>query len=341
MKKNLLNPVLILVLATIPALFAKAQQPSDSKTSTAPTSTGSAISQSAPRTGSPGGARYRIGAGDVLDIRIFNRPNLSRDAVRVEGDGNIRMPLIAGDIKAACKTEGELAKDIATGYLKYYRNPQVDVFIKEYHAREVAVIGAINQQGRYQMQRRIRLLELLTYAKGLTDKAGQTINIIHGNNPEICDGSANSEGDLAASFLSLRLSDTMRGDEKANPYMQAGDTVTVPEADQIYVVGNVYAPKTVPLKEPISVSSAVAMAGGVLRDSKTDQVRIVRQLPGTGTKSEIIVNLQAINRKKAEDVMLMPNDIVEVPTSSGKELLRSLLGAVAPAASQLPIRVIP
>src|SRR5262245_29219720 len=108
--------------------------------------------------------RYRIGPGDVLDIRVFNRPQLSRDSVRVEGNGMIRMPLIEGEIQAACKTEGELAQDIRTGYLKFYRNPQVDVFIKEYHAREVAVIGAINDQGRYQMQRRIRLLELLTYA---------------------------------------------------------------------------------------------------------------------------------------------------------------------------------
>src|SRR5712692_10030437 len=124
------------------------------------------------------GDRYRIGPGDVLDIRIFNRPQLSRDAVRVEVSGMIRMPLVDGEIQAACKTEGELAQDIKTRYLKFYRNPQVDVFIKEYHAREVAVIGAINEQGRYQMQRRLRLLELLTYAKGPSDKAGQTINIV-------------------------------------------------------------------------------------------------------------------------------------------------------------------
>src|SRR5216683_4713482 len=63
--------------------------------------------------------RYRIGPGDVLDIRIFNRPNLSRDAVRVESSGIIRMPLIEGEIQAACKTEGELAKEIASRYLKY------------------------------------------------------------------------------------------------------------------------------------------------------------------------------------------------------------------------------
>jgi polysaccharide export outer membrane protein len=102
--------------------------------------------------------RYRIGPGDVLDVRIYNRPQLSRDAVRVEGNGMIRMPLIETEIQAACLTEGELAKEIATRYARYYRNLQVDIFVKEYQSRQVAIIGAVNEQGRFQLQRRIRLL---------------------------------------------------------------------------------------------------------------------------------------------------------------------------------------
>jgi polysaccharide export outer membrane protein len=284
--------------------------------------------------------RYRIGPGDVLDIRIFNRPQLSRDAVRVEGAGVIRMPLIEGEIMAACKTEGELAKEIATRYLKFYKNPQVDVFIKEYHAREVALIGAVTEQGRYQLSRRMRLLELLTYAKGPSEKAGETVNIVRGSKPDICEANSHSVDD-ASGFISLRLNDTLRGEEKANPYVQAGDIVTIPEAAQVYVVGNVYSPKPLPMKDPISVSRAIAMAGGPLRDSKTDRVRIVRQQAGSAARSEIYVNLNAIARKQAQDVMLQANDIVEVQESTGKSIIRSLLGVVAPSLSQLPVRVIP
>jgi len=123
--------------------------------------------------------RYRIGPGDVLDVRIYNRPQLSRDGVRVEGNGIIRMPLIEGDIKAVCLTEGELAKEISTRYARFYKNLPVDVFIKEYNSQQVAVIGAVNDQSRFKLQRRVRLLELLTYAKGPSNKAGQTINIVH------------------------------------------------------------------------------------------------------------------------------------------------------------------
>jgi len=284
--------------------------------------------------------RYRVGPGDVLDIRMFKHPELSRDGVRVDGGGMIRMPLIEGEISAACKTEGELAKDIASRYLKYYRNPQVDVFVKEYHSREVAVIGAINDQGRYQMQRRITLLELLTFAKGPSDKAGQTINIVRGPQSALC-GTNGEQTDEANAFISLRLNDTLRGDAKANPYIQPGDIVTVPEADQVYVIGNVYHPQALSMKDPITVSRAIAMAGGPLQDAKTDHVRIVRQQPGAATKTEIVVNLGAISRKQAEDIGLQANDIVEVPTSTGKSLIRSLLSAVAPAAAQLPVRVIP
>ncbi len=284
--------------------------------------------------------RYRIGPGDVLDIRIYNRPQLSRDAVRVEGNGMIRMPLVDNDIQAACRTEGELAREIASKYTRYYKNLQVDVFIKEYHSRQVAVIGAVNDQARFQLQRPIRLLELLTYAKGPSPKAGQTINVVHSSAPGICKQQDEAADDKTA-LTSYKLSDTLMGDPGANPYLEPGDIVTIPEADQVYVVGNVNAPVTIPLKEPISLSRAIAMAGGVRQDTKKDKIRVLRQTPGSSAKQELIVDLAAIEKKRAEDPMLQANDIIDVPQSAGKSFLRSLIGGVVPSVSQLPVRVIP
>ena len=282
--------------------------------------------------------RYRIGPGDVLDIRVYNRPNLSREGIRVEGNGMFRMPLIETEIQAACKTEGEIAKELSTLYSKFYRNLQVDVFIKEYHSKQVAIIGAVNEQSRFELQRRVRLLELLTYARGPSSKAGQTINIVHSTAPSLCRVNNNDE---IAAFSSYKLSDTMIGDPKANPYLESGDIVTVPEADQIYVVGNVYTPLTIPLKEPITLSRAIAMAGGTKQDTKKDKIRIVRQEPGSLAKKEMIVDLSAIEKKQAEDVALVPNDIIDVPLSTGKSLLRGLVMGGAQSVTQLPIRVIP
>jgi len=283
--------------------------------------------------------RYRIGPGDVLDIRIYNRPQLSREAVRVEGSGMIRMPLIENEIQAVCLTEGELAKEISTRYARYYKNLQVDVFIKEYHSKQVAIIGAVNEQSRFELQRRVRLLELLTYAKGPSTKAGQTINIVHSTAVSPCKPA--DDTDTSAAFSSYKLSDVLQGDPKSNPYLEAGDIVTLPEADQVYVVGNVFMPLTISLKEPITLTRAIAMAGGLKQDTKKDKIRILRQEPGTTIRKEITVDLSAIEKKSSEDLALAPNDIIDVPTSAGKSFLRSLVQGVVPGVGQLPVRVVP
>ncbi len=283
--------------------------------------------------------RYRIGPGDVLDIRIYNRPQLSRDGVRVEGSGMIRMPLIEGDIKASCLTEGELAKEISTRYAKFYKNLPVDVFIKEYQSQQVAVIGAVNDQSRFRLQRRVRLLELLTYAKGPSTRAGQTINIVHSSASSPC--KPTDESDSASAFTSYKLSDVLQGDPKSNPYLEAGDIVTIPEADQIYVVGNVVSPVTIPLREPITLTRAIAMAGGLKQDTSKDKIRVLRQEPGSTVRKEMTIDLTAIEKKSSEDLALLPNDIIDVPTSAGKSFLRGLFQGFVPSVGQLPVRVVP
>jgi len=89
------------------------------------------------------------------------------------------------------------------------------------------------------------------------------------------------------------------------------------------------------------VSRAIAMAGGAKQDTQKDKVRIVRQQPGSMTKNELIVDLSAIEKKRADDVVLMPNDIVDVPLSNGRSLLRGLLTGGTQSVTQLPVRIIP
>lgn len=282
--------------------------------------------------------RYRIGTGDVLEVRVFNRPQLSREAVRVDGLGKIRMPMIEGEIQAGCRTESELAKEIATAYLKYQRNPHIDVFIKEYNSKPVAVIGAVAKPGQFQLQRPVRLLELISFAGGPLERAGQHLLVVHDPGAPSCAGGLDEN---AANLSAYDLNDTIKGDTSSNPYVRPGDVITIQEAEQVFVVGNVYRPASIALKEPVTVSRAIAMAGGALPDSKSDKVRIVRQVKGSTTKTEMIVDLKAIEKRQAEDVVLLPNDIVDVPTSTGKRVLRNLVNAIAPAASQFPLRIIP
>ncbi len=282
--------------------------------------------------------RYRIGPGDVLEVRVQRAPDLSRDAVRVDQRGMIRMPMWDDDIPAACLTEGELAKNIAKIYLEYKREPHVDVFVKEFQSQPVAVIGAVRGPAQFKLQRPVRLSELLSFAGGPSEAAGQTVQVIHAGGPSLCDQNANTEGDA---FVSYKLSDTLRAVPEANPFVQSGDLIQVPNADQVYVLGNVLRPLAIPLKEPLTISRAIAIAGGTGPSTKKDRVRIIRQLPGSTAKQEIRVDLTAIEKNKADDVLLLANDVVDVPASATRSILRSLVGTIAPTVGQLPIRVIP
>lgn len=319
--------------------------PASARQSPPPTD-GAAATQAAPQEARPadrsGDSVYRIGPNDVLDIRVFNKPMLSRESVRVDARGAIRMPLIEGEIQAVCLTEHELAREIARLYLKYQRNPQVDVFVKEYNSQPAMVIGAVNTPGQFKLQRRVRLLELLALAGGPAERAGRNVHVIHAADSFACGARPGhpAEGQAeAANVNAYNLGDILRGDASANPFVRAGDVITLPNADQVYVVGNVIRPASLPLREPLTVTQAIASAGGVGPEAKKEKVRISRQPRAGGAKTEIVVDLNAIARKKAEDVLLEPNDIVEVPTA-GINIFKQIVGTIVPTVARLPTTVV-
>ena len=103
---------------------------------------------------------YLLGPGDVLDIRVFGQPDLSSTA-QVDSDGNLSsLPFLDLPIKAKCRTEKDVQKDITTAYGKFINNPQVSVRITERNSRQPAtVFGAVRQATRVEMKRKVRLNE--------------------------------------------------------------------------------------------------------------------------------------------------------------------------------------
>jgi len=283
--------------------------------------------------------RYRIGPGDSIIITTLGYAELSAEA-RVDSKGLILLPMIEGPIRASCYTEGELAQEIAKRYLKYLKQPDVRVFVKDF-GQTVAVIGAVHSPGRFQLQRRVQLLELLAFVNGPSDKAGQTVQIIHAGYAPACSTSAGGASDDSDSpLVALKLSDVMRGSEQANPFVRPGDIVTVPEADQYYIIGNVPKPAVYPLKEGLTIGQAILMAGGTLPDSNTKKVRIVRN-SAEGKKTEIFVDLKAVAKEQTADVILQPNDIIEVPRAGGVTMtLKGMFKSMIPMVTNLPMRVV-
>lgn len=320
----------------------------------------SATAQTADAQRSSAAEQYRIGPRDVLSIRVA-APEIiqqfSAESLEVNECGMI--PLLSvqneeqNEVRAAGLTTGELQERLRKFYTKYKRNPQVVVKVREYNSQPVAINGAVVKPGQFQLRRPVRLLELLQfYAGGPTERSGGSIQIARVPAFGMCEPAAATAEVAAAqahavedaslpSFLNFKLEETMKADERSNPYLQPGDVITLPEAKEAYVVGNVLRPGPVVLKDDrLTVSRAIAMVGGTMPDSKKERVRIIRQEADGAGSREIFVDLKAIDKHQAEDVALMPNDIIDVPVAGGKRVLRSLVGAVVPSVGQLPVRVI-
>ncbi len=305
---------------------------------------------------------YRIGPGDTLEIRVFGQPEMSKD-FRVDNQGRIRPVFIKEDLTVACMTELQVARMLEEKYSKYLRTPMVDVFVKDFQSQPIAVIGAVMQPGRFKLQRRIRLLELLGQAGGVNGNSGTTINLIRSQEYNYCrnptgvavpvavakqdakpDEAANGEKStdeaFAGQLITLNLRDVLLGTPETNIYVEPGDTISVPDADQVFLVGGVMRPGPIVMRQTLRLSEAIGMAGGFFTDVSKNKIRVSRQIAGSTQREIQTIDFEAIEKKKAEDLILRPSDVIEVPASTVKGIGRSLLGLIAPTAGQLPLRVI-
>jgi protein involved in polysaccharide export with SLBB domain len=112
--------------------------------------------------------------------------------------------------------------------------------------------------------------------------------------------------------------------------------VTVLEAEEAFIVGNVNKPTTISLREPITLTQAIAKAQGLDDTAKTDKVIIQRQASGTQAKTELAYNLKDIRDKKIPDPLLQANDIVEISNDKNKSIKKGifdLFRSIAPTAA--------
>jgi len=299
-----------------------------------------AIAQTTPDELPADNGNYKIGAGDVLSVMVLKQTILTQDALRVSNEGTIRMPMLDEPISAACRTEAQLSTEIANRYKRLILNPQVYVTVKEFKANPVAVIGAVNSPKSFQLQRPTRLFQILSEVNGPSPNAGQFIQIFRDRNLKRCEETpietlqgSSGNGVTDRDVISLPLSALMGGGDDANPYILGGDIVRVTEAEvkQAYVIGNVKSAMTINLKEPVSLSRAIAMAGGFSQGAQTDKIKISRQNPLDLSKSEILVNLKNKKGEAQSDILLQPNDVVDVPgpkPSLWKDILRGIIPSV-------------
>ncbi len=268
--------------------------------------------------------RYRIGFQDSLEVHVFRHPELSQK-VSVNSNGTINLFRLDQPIVAVCKTELELAKDVADAYRKdYLKNPEVRVIAVEQRSRSFAVIGAVVQPGQYMISRKIRLLELLAQAGGPSKEAGSRVLVARTGSTSNCKLNEGSEvaDDLDESYVAYRLKDIIEG--KQNVMMRPGDIVSVLKADIIFVYGNVNEQGQVEVKEPITLTQAIASAKGTKPATDKSKVRVLRQKLGSTDREELVFDLNAINDRKVPDPFLEPGDVVAVSVDKAKDIFNSI-----------------
>jgi polysaccharide export outer membrane protein len=247
---------------------------------------------------------YRIGPRDLLEIRVFETPELNVTR-RVSEDGKINLPLV-GDVEVAGMTETEAAAKIK-GVLegKLLVRASVALQVQEFRSRPISVIGAVRQPGNLAFSGRWTLLEAITAAGGLTEGHGNLIYVLRRSDLGLSDQVAIQVNDLL-----------VRADPKVNIPILSGDLINVPSAVDvtIYCLGEIRQPGALSFKssDRITILSVIARAGG-LTERASSKILIKRE--GGGAKSEITADFKRILAGKEPDVELQPGDVVVVKES--------------------------
>jgi polysaccharide export outer membrane protein len=253
--------------------------------------------------GEAGAASYSINKGDMLSIYVYRQEDMNVK-VRVDDSGFIRFP-IAGRIQAVGKTPSQI-EGIIAGALRRngFEQPEVVVSVESFAPRKVYVLGEINGQTNFTLDipqgGEITAMQAISQAGGLAPSADVTKIVVR---------RLGSNGNT--SMISVPARDIMSGKNVADILLQPSDTVVVPKAKAISVLGTVKNPGEffATPETPLTVSRAIALAGGVERPKSLAKIRVTR-----GEKS-FLVNIQKLLEEglPGGDMELEPGDVVYVP----------------------------
>jgi polysaccharide export outer membrane protein len=245
---------------------------------------------------------YRIGARDLLEITVFDLPELNQ-TVRVSEDGSMNWSIL-GRVEVSGLTAQELEKKLA-GLLdqQFTKNARVKVFIKEF--QKVAVIGAVGKPGQYELVGPTTLLQVIAQAGGLTDKAVNEIYIYR----QLPDGKE--------TIIAVSLDDLASGSQEFNLELKPKDVISIPidRTLNVFVYGEVKMPGAIPFmsSKRITLLQAISQAGGPTEWAKKTKVMIKRKDRKTGKEMKIRANLKSIISGKIADIILEEGDVIIVP----------------------------
>jgi polysaccharide biosynthesis/export protein len=244
----------------------------------------------------------KLGPGDLIEINVYNVPELTTKA-RISLSGDLYLPLI--DYVHVSGLTLEEAQALIEKRLQdggFLRNPHVTIFVDEANSEGVTILGDVGKPGIYPDPASRRLYQVISEAGGFLNTASRKIAIIRPNQPE-----------AIRVDLPRNLADDLSGDVEILP----GDTINVPRAPVIYVVGDVgHATGLLVDNGRLTVLEALALAGGTNHTAKLSGARIIHKTPAGAT--EELVQLKKMLEAKSPDIQLQADDILFIPVSGAK-----------------------
>lgn len=247
------------------------------------------------------GADYVVGPQDVLVIQLFDQADLSGKYV-VETDGSFSFPLI-GRVTAGGLTlrgvERLLKEELSNGFFK---NPQLTVSVEQYRSQRVFVVGEVRSPGSYALTGDVSLIEMLARAGSTTSTATGEAVIVRPKPGRQVPGPLLPEAEDSSDVTRVDLKQLQEGRLSMNLSLRDGDTIFIPKAELLYVLGQVRSPGAYPVAKETTVLQALALAGGVTDRGAANRVQMVR-----------IVNGKKTETKVALSDLVLPGDTILVP----------------------------
>jgi polysaccharide export outer membrane protein len=254
----------------------------------------SAADKSAPAAKAPTRPLLPLGAGDVVNVQVYGRPELGTTTYIAE-DGSITVPL-AGTIPVKGLSPTTAATKIAAAYKagQILKNPQVSVMVTQSRSQLVSVLGEVRTPGRFPVDAGTNVLDLLAQAGGTTERSGNVMYIIRANATGEAERSAIDLRGLASQQYSLKLLT-----------LQGGDSVFVPPAEQFYIYGEVQTPNMYRLEPDMTVLQAISRSGGLTKVASSSRIEIKRR-DDSG---------QLVTRKVSMNERVLADDVIYVKES--------------------------
>lgn len=267
----------------------------------------------------------QIAGGDLLDLNVFDTPELSAK-LRVDEQGKVTLP-VAGTLSVMGLTAEQAGHAIETRFrdTDVLKDPRVSVTVLEYATQGITVLGEVKNPGVYPLLGAHGLLDLISAAGGVTSSAGKDVTVTHRDDPDhpAIVKIESKPGSTAAFKVDVR----------------PGDTIMVSHAGIVYVVGDVGKPGgfLIDNNDRLTVLQALALAQGTNRTASLNHAKLIRKTEAG--REEVPVPLKKILASKLPDRMLADGDILFVPTSGAKDALRDVEGILPAAAGAAIYRV--